>query len=312
MKLLSLLASLALFALPGVLAAAPARNPTQAPGRQTIGITAVEATTSVRTALAKSGHADSLNRVLESLDGQLIDAINGSRKFQVVARSDFEKILREGGFAQESGNVNPNDPVAAKMFMSAGVKYILVMTLDDFQDYVETATFEGLGKKATKRVIRMSAVAKIYDSTTGKLLESANFQLSNKDIAEKVNYVRSEGDLSDRLLVDLSRMMSERVANRVVDVIFPAKVLAKTGEQVTINRGDGTGIAVGQVWAVYATGNELVDPDTGEVLGVEEVQVGKARITAVQPKISQAALTEDLGVQSGHILRPMPPAAEAK
>ncbi|MEI9962924.1 MAG: hypothetical protein WDM76_17955 [Limisphaerales bacterium] len=65
---------------------------------------------------------------------------------------------------------------AAQAGKLTGAKYLLVATVDDFQDYFEKAVFEGTGRSATKRVFRFSIVGKIYDSTTGKLLESANFQ----------------------------------------------------------------------------------------------------------------------------------------
>ena len=49
---------------------------------------------------------------------------------------------------------------------------------------------------------------------------------------------------------------------------------------------------------------------TKEVLGKEEVLVGKAKIISVQPKLSTAELIEDKGVEKGAILR-LPPAKKA-
>jgi hypothetical protein len=62
---------------------------------------------------------------------------------------------------------------------------------------------------------------------------------------------------------------------------------------------------------VFAVGEELIDPDTKESLGREEVLVGKARITNVQPKLSTAELLEDTGVDKGAVLRlPSAPPAQ--
>jgi hypothetical protein len=93
------------------------------------------------------------------------------------------------------------------------------------------------------------------------------------------------------------------MANRIADVIYPAKVISKLDNTVTINRGDGTDIAVGQVWNVWALGAELKDPDTGEVLGRERLAVGKVRITQVDPKTSMADIIEDKGVAPGAMLQ---------
>ncbi|MBI5677541.1 MAG: hypothetical protein HZC52_03400 [Planctomycetes bacterium] len=244
---------------------------------ETLGVGSVKLTPAVVQSAARIGKKVEMDRVVQSLDGQLIDRINATRKFQVVGRSDLKEVLKEQSFT-DSGNVDTNDKAAAQQFKLAGAKYILVTTVDDFQDYNEVPTFQGTGRSATKRVVRLSCVGKIYDSTTGKLLESTNFQISNKDV-------------------------SENKTNRVTDVIFPPKVLSKRGKQITINRGDGTDIAVGQIWNVFTLGEELIDPDTKESLGREEILIGKVKIIGVLPKTSTAEIIEDLGIDKEAVLR---------
>jgi len=273
--------------------------------KETIGVTAVKPTQAILQNVDRAGKRISLDRVLQSMNGQLIDRINATRKFQVVARSDLDDILKEQDFAS-SGNVDLNDKSAAQQFKIAGVKYLVVTTVDDFQDYNEVATFQGTGRSASKRVIRLSCVGKIYDSTTGKLLESTNFQISNKDISENKTYSARDSNLNEDLLVAIAREMSGKIANRVTDVIFPPKVLSKRDKQITINRGDGTDIAVGQIWNVFALGEELIDPDTKESLGREEILIGKAKITSVLPKTSTAEIIEDLGIDKEAVLRKAP------
>ena len=273
--------------------------------KETIGVTAVKPTQAILQNVDRAGKRISLDRVLQSMNGQLIDRINATRKFQVVARSDLDAIVKEQDFAS-SGNVDLNDKSAAQQFKIAGVKYLVVTTVDDFQDYNEVATFQGTGRSASKRVIRLSCVGKIYDSTTGKLLESTNFQISNKDISENKTYSARDSNLNEDLLVAIAREMSGKIANRVTDVIFPPKVLSKRDKQITINRGDGTDIAVGQIWNVFALGEELIDPDTKESLGREEILIGKAKITSVLPKTSTAEIIEDLGIDKEAVLRKAP------
>ena len=244
-----------------------------------------------------------MSRVIESLDSQLIDRINATRKFDVVGRSDLSDVLKEQDLGA-SGNVDAK--TAAKAGKLTGAKYLLVATVDDFQDYFERAVFEGTGRSATKRVFRFSIVGKIYDSSTGKLLESANFQTGNdafKQIQQERNYSVNNGQLSDEMMVAVSRTMAEKIAIRVADVIFPAKVIAKRDNTVTINRGEGAGVAVGDIFSVYALGEEMIDPDTKEKLGAEEVKVGRVKISDVTPKFSKAETMEDTGIAPGSILR---------
>lgn len=270
--------------------------------KSTLAVSSIKPTAS----LSASVSADKklkLNRITESLDSQLIDRINATRKFDVVGRSDLGDVIKEQDLGA-SGNVDAK--TAAKAGKLTGAKYLLVATVDDFQDYVEKATFEGTGRAATKRVFRFSIVGKIYDSTTGKLLESANFQTGNdafKQIQQERNYTVKDGELSDEMMVAVSRSMAEKIANRVTDVIFPAKVLIKRDTQVTINRGEGAGVAVGDLFNVFALGDEMIDPDTKESLGREEVKVGKVKISEVNPKFSKAEALEDTGITSGAVLR---------
>jgi hypothetical protein len=47
----------------------------------------------------------------------------------------------------------------------------------------------------------------------------------------------------------------------------------------------------------------MIDPDTKESLGREEVKVGKVKISQVNPKTSLASVLEDTGITQGAVLR---------
>jgi hypothetical protein len=115
--------------------------------------------------------------------------------------------------------------------------------------------------------------------------------------------VAANGNTSDTLLTEATRDMSQRIADRVVDSIFPARIIGRRDKIVTINRNDTSPIAVGQTWEVFTLGQELTDPDTGEK-SREEVLVGTIRVTRVTPQNSQAEVLEDNGVDVGAVIRP--------
>lgn len=256
--------------------------------RKVLAVGNVKINPSVETAAKAEGTLLPLQRVTEAIDGQLIDALNGTRKFEIIARSDLDSLLEEGGFTGEGLQVGGSD-------------YLVVPAVDDFQDIVET--FSANGRQATKRTIRLGMVARIYDSQSGKLIESANFQFDNREAKNILGSVQRKGEYSAALLRQIAEEMAEKCANRVVDVIYPARIIAVTGPQATINRGDGTGIESGQLWDAYALGEELIDPDTGESLGRTEVKVGTIRIDRVTPKFSTGTITENFGVSKGAVVR---------
>ena len=271
--------------------------------KNTLGIAPVEPAPALAASVVKDGKNNQMDQVVQSLDEQLVDRIHNTRKFELVARGDLKTILTEQAFAN-SGAVDAADKAAAQQFKLAGAKYVLAAKVDGFKDFSEVLPGGETGGTATIRVLSLSTVAKIYDPTSGRLYESANFQIRKEDrrLSQKRGYENAV--LSDELLVGVARAMADKIANRVADVIFPAKIISKIDRQVTINRGDGTTIALGQDWNVYAVGKELKDPDTGEILGVQEVLVGKVRVTSVLPKVSTAEIiSEDNGIAEGAIVR---------
>jgi curli biogenesis system outer membrane secretion channel CsgG len=270
-------------------------------GKATIAVSSITPTPALDASLKPDKKLE-MGRILESLNSQLISRINATRKFDVVGRSDLGDILQEQALGTSS-NVASN--TAAQSGKLLGAKYLLITTVDDFQDYVETATFAGTGRSATKRVFRLSVVGKLYDSSTGKLIESSDLQTGNdafKDISENRSYSVNDGNLTDEMMVAVARDMAEKIANHFADVIFPIKVLVKRDKEVTINRGDGGGVAVGDTFNVFALGAELIDPDTKESLGREEVKVGTVKISQVNPKTSIADILDDSGIDTGAVL----------
>lgn len=273
--------------------------------KATLAVGPVEVNAGVEAAAQRDGSTPELARLAESLDSELINSFQQTRRFDIFARSDLSAVLAEQGLA-DSGNLDMNDPNTARAFELGGVQYLVVTTVTDFQDYEETARFEAIGKTAKKRMIRIGAIAKVYDTTTGKLLESARVSTTEEDVLDQPTYQTSRtGELSDNLISLLGKATADRVANRVVEVLYPARIVGKTAQIVAFNRGDGFGIEPGDVWAVFAEGEEMIDPDTGESLGSMEAEVGQIEVTEVLARISRARIVEDYGIETSQIVRPV-------
>lgn len=65
---------------------------------------------------------------------------------------------------------------------------------------------------------------------------------------------------------------------KIVNVISDSKVV--------INAGHNEGISVGSKFIIYKNGDNIIDPDTGEDLGVLEIVKGNGVATHVQEKMS--------------------------
>lgn len=275
----------------------------KAPRKSTIAVAKVSTTPSLAKAVETNGGTLAMSRILEAMDANLSAAVQATRKFEVLTRSDIDAIVKEQSFA-ESGNVDSQSGQAAKIGKIKGAQYLLVVAVDDFQDYKRKRVFAGLGESTEVRIIRLGAVAKIVDSTTGAILETADFVVSGEGrSSEIISAAVSGGGVNDAVIASLTRKMCALVANRVADAVFPAKIIAKTGKIATFNRGDGTGVCAGDEYDIFALGENMVDPDTGENLGAQEVRVGHMRVSQALPKFSNAVIDEDNGVEKGQVVR---------
>jgi len=70
---------------------------------------------------------------------------------------------------------------------------------------------------------------------------------------------------------------------------------------VVLNKGGEHGIGSGQRFLIYALGDDVADPDTGESLGALEVVKGTGRATHVQEKICTVA--SDMVARAGRTIR---------
>ena len=72
-----------------------------------------------------------------------------------------------------------------------------------------------------------------------------------------------------------------------------AKVAAVVDKfKVVINVGISDGVAVDDDFVLYRQGSEIVDPDTGESLGIFEEVIGRGVVTHVQEKMATLVSSE--------------------
>ena len=153
------------------LAAAQFSNAQQPPQKKTVAVVKISATDAAKKLAEAQGGGLSLQSVSESLESNIVSALQNSRKFQILTRSDLPEAMKEADFA------NSGNSAGSKNFSFKGADYILTVKINDFQDYIKTANFALLGKSAQKRMLRLNAVANIIDSSTGAVVESANLEV---------------------------------------------------------------------------------------------------------------------------------------
>jgi curli biogenesis system outer membrane secretion channel CsgG len=284
-------------------AAALDQSAPAAHARPTLAVLKVAPTPSVQDAAMASGQLHDLAQIVDALDGQLIHALQSTRRFSVIARSDLDELLNEHDVQRLIGS----DP--ARAFQMAGADYGLVLTLDDYRD--QTAMMRsGLPGESDRiaranRVITISLVAKIYRVADGAVLESAAITHEIRKDLEYGTAPASAGIVERQfrdMLVAVAPELAGQATRAVLNRVFPARVLHVDNTQVTLSWGEGTTIAPGQVWRVMRT-TLVEDYDfPGEYIEIEH-EVARIRIVAVSPRTSTAAIVSGSGIERGNIAR---------
>jgi curli biogenesis system outer membrane secretion channel CsgG len=201
-------AVLALVAVPGAFA--------QAPAKPALAIAQPKVSPAATDGAAQRGQPVELNRLVNSFAAQLIPEFMATGRFQAVARSDMDALQKEQDFTG-SGNVDPNDPEAAQPGRIKGSRLLLVTTIDDFQDREERATFPGVDQAMTRRTVRLTASATLYDSSTGAVQASVTGEGSaNTVLADPSGREVRGGAVTEPMVRDVAVALAKDLAKRVI------------------------------------------------------------------------------------------------
>ena len=267
--------------------------------------------------------------LLHSMNVQLFDRFNGENLFSVIGEGDLKQMVPPAAKGDQQ-SYDLKNPDTMEQFKKAGIDYMLVTTLEGYQDQTldvrrtqglqyqtqisaqsrsrgnsssaATQTQGGISPEMWQRqIITLNVRCQIFEVATGQLKKSANssFPLQRDFLA--VAQGRNELSTAD-LFAAAAQKVSEWATSLVDDSVFPIEVLAKKDNLLTISRGQEAGLKVGQVFLVTVDGDEIKDPHTGKLLGRDLKTVGRASITELQPKFSKARILEDTGIVNGAAL----------
>jgi hypothetical protein len=150
---------------------------------------------------------------------------------------------------------------------------------------------------------------RLIDTTTGQVIDSQRAEGSSSGGGMGLTVgIFNQSESNKAPLAKATQKAIENavevIAARLALLPFEARVIKNLGNELVVSVGATVGAEVGDEFTVYALGEELVDPYTGELLGREEEEVGVVRITEVKEKYSKALAVGSLGpTKSGDIVR---------
>lgn len=108
-----------------------------------------------------------------------------------------------------------------------------------------------------------------------------------------------DGALRDALTKAMSQMIKELNKRP-----FQSRILLVEGKNIIFRGGTKSKLETGAKLGVYRPGADLVDPETGKVIGKREKQIGEIMLTSHQDeKVSEGTVSSGAGFQQGDIIR---------
>jgi len=247
--------------------------------------------------------AGELRKVVEGeatrLTDEVVAALVKSRKLEVIERERTRKITNEQ-ILGESGEVLPTK--AVEIGKRLGADYLVLGSIAFHEISEKFDSIPGTNRWRRSLKAQIDVDIRLVDSTTGRVIDRQRGHGAH-DSEEPSNGPEAL-DLPGDFMDTVHRKLVEDLARKVIDGIYPMKVLAFTDDVITINRGEGTGLVEGQWVEIFMVGEEMIDPDTGETLGSEEIKLCEAQVIAILPKYSKARVSGRVAdVPRGSVVR---------
>ncbi|MEW6336717.1 MAG: CsgG/HfaB family protein [Acidobacteriota bacterium] len=234
-----------------------------------------------------------------------------SGKFTVVDRERLDAIMREKNLSL-SGDIDPRTAVQAGKLL--GVEYILFGNVTEFGEQTNKAQVGwGIGVDVRKKKFVAALDCRLVSTTTGEILWADTGSKEESNV--KVFVMGSGGGVDDQRMFDkVLRPVVQELAGKLgaLDLGTSKTVVGKVegkiakvqGGTVWINLGSEHGISAGDTLGVYKLGEVIKDPDSGEVLGADEVKLGSIRVTAVKgAKYSECEIVDGKGFAVGNVVK---------
>lgn len=229
----------------------------------------------------------------------LESALQDTGRFVLVDRQNLGDVIMEQDLAA-SGRMAKAKGVAQTGKIRPA-KYIATGAVTEVEDSVSGREggigFKGIRIGGGRQKAQVTVIVKLIDSTTGEIVaqERVIGQAGRTALKLGLNYRHLSTEMGGfektplgEAAQDCINQASEFIAKKMEEFPFEGNVIrvANNG-QVLINRGEEFGVTAGQTMVMRTEGEELIDPMSGAILGMEEgEEIGQLRVIRTQEKFS--------------------------
>jgi curli biogenesis system outer membrane secretion channel CsgG len=248
---------------------------------------------------AQTGSSDGFARMMES-------ALASTGRFRVVEREQLARLMsppaparsRRGRARSASAPTKPPvDYLIEATIVSAGTR-----ARTNIGTSLLGGVLSGLGVRGGETHCSNHEASIAIDI---RVLQAASREVRHTlRVNETQRAAAACGEQSEIDMPRLLRAAANRAAGDLVTSIYPIQIAAVEPDgTVLLNYGTGT-VQPEAAYSVYATGQPIRDPATGQVIGNQETRLGYVRVSEVSPRMSRATPIGSLAPQVGAILRP--------
>ena len=235
-------------------------------------------------------------QVSDLLGSQLEALLIQSRRFSVLDRKRDDIYAREMRLLQSSdvdiaerarlGKVAGADYMVYGEILSIGVERIdkSIKISDQYKEqFVATVPV----------MFKVMAVATRQMKWSSTIVAEHIVENTNKDNIVGI----------DQIVGIALHKAAELIAEELTENIYPPKISkVLSASRFVLNRGGNT-VQNGMLFEVFGVGENILDPDTGEPLGLLETSAGLARVIETKPKYSIAEMETGASISEGMVLR---------
>ncbi len=242
---------------------------------------------------------------VEGIDAILTDVLHRSGRFRVVERTALKKTFAEQDLVS-SGRISK--PSGAKTGKTLGAQYLIQAVVTHYEPNFEGNNvgvgglvggfLGGLSVNSKKSMVGMnfrlinaetSEIA--YSKQVEAVLEESGIGLGgigwgSKGAAGGFVNSYSKTPIGQAVIAAVNKGVYDLVKQVGAEPVRGTVIKASKGK-IYINLGKGT-VKTGDTLSLMATGEALIDPETGISLGGEEEEIGSVLITNVKKKYSIA------------------------
>ncbi len=235
-----------------------------------------------------------------------------SGKYVVIERQEIAGILDEQKLGQ-SGLVTPES--AVQMGKLLGVELAVMGAVTEF-GWTKGGTggrIKGIGIGVKKQTATVAIDVRFVNTTTGEILAAENVRKEKSSggisISTPKGAFNNRNDFDSSLIGKATRecvdSMLDLIDKQMEQLPWEGKIILVKEADIYIKPGSDAGVNIGDTFAVYSEGQELIDPDTGISLGSEETKIGSIEVTSIISggKAAKATVKMGSGFKKGDLVR---------